>query len=34
MVENGHIINEHVLELNILNHNIQNIDYINNLPML
>jgi hypothetical protein len=33
-LENGHIINENVLELDISNHDIQNIDYINNLPML
>ena len=33
-LDDGHIINENVLELDISNHNIQNIDYINNLPML
>ena len=33
-LKNGHIINENVLELDISNHYIQNIDYINNLPML
>jgi Leucine-rich repeat (LRR) protein len=33
-LDDGHIINENVLELDITNHNIKNIDYINNLPML
>ena len=33
-LENGHIINENVLELDIYNHHIRNVDYINNLPML
>ena len=33
-LDDGHIINKNVLELDISNHDIQNIDYINNLPML
>ena len=34
-LDDGHIINENVVELNISQHEhaIQNVDYINNLPI-